>query len=457
MDRMTAPRAVIVGGGFAGLTASHYLRKAGWDVVLLEASNAVGGRVQTVRKQGYVLDTGATQMSSGYGEYLALCKELGLIDQMIESHRLVGVLRHGRIHVIDSGSVISGPLSPVLTWRGKLTLMKAIGQYLAVRPPIDVLDVPSSHSLDTESAAEYASRCLSQEMFDVLVDPLVRTYVMNRGRNVSALEWFSALRNLGGQKMLSLSGGNDVLPRALARDAKVLLGAAATSVRKTGEQMQVAYRDRSGAQHEITADACVLATRLPEAIALYAPVRDWAGRLNETLRYNRAWVVQVGYRVRPTCNVVGVLLPSAESPAVGLLWCEHNKNPDRVPAGHSLFSVYSDEAANDENLPKSDADLIQLGQEFVERLFPELRGHRDLAHITRWPMAIPNPAPGVYRDLHEMKQRLDPADRVQLAGDYFTCTGQNSAIYYGKRAALNLIHHHAHAARGTQLNEALHD
>ena len=38
-----------------------------------------------------------------------------------------------------------------------------------------------------------------------------------------------------------------------------------------------------------------------------------------------------------------------------------------------------------------------------------------------------------------MKTRLDASDPVQLAGDYFTCTGQNSAIFYGQAAARTLL------------------
>ena len=38
---------VIVGAGMAGLTCAYYLRKAGRSVYLVEASDCVGGRLQT--------------------------------------------------------------------------------------------------------------------------------------------------------------------------------------------------------------------------------------------------------------------------------------------------------------------------------------------------------------------------------------------------------------------------
>lgn len=436
-------KAVVVGGGFAGLTAGYELRKAGWDVTLIEAADEVGGRVRTVRKQGYTIDIGATQMSTGYRQYLALCTELGLRDRMIASSPYVGLFRKGRIHCIDGRSLLSGALTSALSPRAKLKLLNTVIDARAVSPPIDVFDVSRSHARDCESAAQYCRRRLSQELYEVLVNPLLRCYVMNNAEAVSALEWFSALKNLGGQTMLSLSGGNDRLPKALAKSLDVRLNTQALQLEKSSEGVKLTVRDACGRDEEILAHVCVLATRLPEATDIYPPAMDIAGSFGHTLRYNRAWVVHVGYRTRPAQKICGLLLPTAEAPDVSLLWFEHNKNPDRVPPGHALFSVYSDEVTNDRCYNMGDADLIELGCAFVERLFPEMRAHRDLTRLTRWPRAIPNPAPGYYREMHAMKPRLDAADTVQLAGDYLTCTGQNSAIHSGKRAADNLLAHHS--------------
>jgi Flavin containing amine oxidoreductase len=44
----SAPRVVVVGAGLAGLTAALDLTESGWDVVVLEARDRVGGRVHTI-------------------------------------------------------------------------------------------------------------------------------------------------------------------------------------------------------------------------------------------------------------------------------------------------------------------------------------------------------------------------------------------------------------------------
>ena len=44
-------RVVIVGAGISGLTAAKMLRDAGHDIVVLESTNRVGGRIQTYRHE----------------------------------------------------------------------------------------------------------------------------------------------------------------------------------------------------------------------------------------------------------------------------------------------------------------------------------------------------------------------------------------------------------------------
>ncbi len=58
------PRAAIVGAGLSGLTAGYRLQTAGWRVDVFEATNSPGGRVQTVRRDGYAIDTGASALGS---------------------------------------------------------------------------------------------------------------------------------------------------------------------------------------------------------------------------------------------------------------------------------------------------------------------------------------------------------------------------------------------------------
>ncbi|GAB3929381.1 NAD(P)/FAD-dependent oxidoreductase [Larkinella terrae] len=62
------PSVVIVGAGMAGLTCAVYLRQAGIEATLLEASDGVGGRIRTDLVDGFRLDRGFQILLTAYPE-----------------------------------------------------------------------------------------------------------------------------------------------------------------------------------------------------------------------------------------------------------------------------------------------------------------------------------------------------------------------------------------------------
>ena len=59
-------RALVIGAGFAGLSAARALRQSGWQVTVLEARDRFGGRVLTDRSiNGHVFDLGPTWLHEG--------------------------------------------------------------------------------------------------------------------------------------------------------------------------------------------------------------------------------------------------------------------------------------------------------------------------------------------------------------------------------------------------------
>jgi oxygen-dependent protoporphyrinogen oxidase len=427
-------KAVVVGAGLAGLAAAYRLQKAGWEVVVLEAAAEIGGRTRTFRKDGYLLERGATQLSTGYRAYLKLADEIGLGGQIAECANTVMLMRGGQLYEIDGTRPIAALFSKALSFRSKLRMIRGIRDYLRYRPK-DVLDVSEAWRADTETAEAYCERRLNREIFDVLVDPLIRTYTINRGANVSALEWFSGLANLAGQRMLALRGGIGSFPAALAAMLDVRLSTPVSQVRRDRGGVLVTLEDGE----TISADGCVIATPLPQAAAMAPELAEAVGPLDACLKYNRAVNVYLGYRRRTLTDALGVMVPTAEHPHIGLVWFDHNKLSETVPDGHSLITCYFEEGGLNDLQGCDDAVFGKMADDFVTRLFPELAGQLDMVEVVRWRAAIPNPAPGIYTQINRMKYLLSPSDAIQLAGDYFTCTGQNSAIHWGEVAAANLI------------------
>ena len=62
------PEVVVIGGGLAGLVCALRLQEGGVDVRILEAADAVGGRVRTDTVEGFSLDRGFQVLLDSYPE-----------------------------------------------------------------------------------------------------------------------------------------------------------------------------------------------------------------------------------------------------------------------------------------------------------------------------------------------------------------------------------------------------
>ncbi len=70
----TKPGVVIIGAGLAGLAAALHLEASGYVPLILEASGAIGGRVKTESKDGFLLDAGFQVLNTSYREIPTKCK-----------------------------------------------------------------------------------------------------------------------------------------------------------------------------------------------------------------------------------------------------------------------------------------------------------------------------------------------------------------------------------------------
>lgn len=96
---------VILGAGIAGLVAAYELRRAGWNVTVLEARDRIGGRVWTVRggdrieqmgrpdqlcrfSDGLYLNAGAARIPTAHHLILGYAKRFGVpLEVMVNSNR----------------------------------------------------------------------------------------------------------------------------------------------------------------------------------------------------------------------------------------------------------------------------------------------------------------------------------------------------------------------------------
>jgi phytoene desaturase len=59
----TVPKVIVIGAGLAGLSSACYLSQRGYDVTVIEATDAPGGRCGQIRDAGFTFDTGPTVLT----------------------------------------------------------------------------------------------------------------------------------------------------------------------------------------------------------------------------------------------------------------------------------------------------------------------------------------------------------------------------------------------------------
>jgi len=262
-------RAVVVGGGIAGLTAARDLAAAGREVLVLEGSPGIGGKLRSASVAGVTVDVGAESMLARRPEGVDLVEELGLP----EAHPATtssSVWTRGALRPLPR-SVMGVPTdieqvaaSGVLSAAG----LDRLRHESPGRPVVDGEDV---------SVGELVATRLGDEVVDRLVEPLLGGVYAGHARLLSARATVPQLVAWSGEASLvvagasqpgwfsyrpvfvGVEGGLGRLPVALAATLDVRTGAPVRELRRTPTGFVLVVGPTTDAEG-VEADEVVLAT-----------------------------------------------------------------------------------------------------------------------------------------------------------------------------------------------------
>ena len=151
-------RAVIIGGGISGLATAWLLKnkaeREGIDlaITLLEKEPNFGGKIRTIKTEGYLCEWGPNGFLDSKPQTLDLCTELGASGQLLRSND------NARKRFIYSGGILNrlpenGPSflkSKLISWPGKIRL--------AMEPII-----PQYKGTEDETLGDFGRRRLGDE------------------------------------------------------------------------------------------------------------------------------------------------------------------------------------------------------------------------------------------------------------------------------------------------------
>jgi oxygen-dependent protoporphyrinogen oxidase len=433
--------AVIVGAGIAGLTAGWTLRDR--RLLVLEATDRVGGRMRSEPRGPYWLNLGA-HLFGGPGSLLdGLVREMGLETRPIPGNRM-GLAFRGRI--IAHGRPETYPFRLPLPLRARLSLIRAglrlrraaRGYLRAARPRPGETPAETRARVLAYRDDETFARCLGDLHPDVAaIFRAIAERVTAEPDQISAgcgaalfaLVW-------GDDRTLArnLIGGSALLPQALAHrlGEAVLTGAAVEEIVQRPEGVRVRF-SRRGTRAEVSAAYAVVAT---PAHVTRAIVRDLPRDTADAL----AWIPYGPF-------VCGAFLTEETGPmpwdhlyalavvekSFNMLFNHANplRTGDKREPGGSLM-VYAGGDRGKRLLPLSDDEIRALFLRDLHDVLPATRGIVREVLIQRWEHAIPYAPPGRARVQPALSR---PLGRVFLAGDYLEFPEMEAAAATGLEAA----------------------
>jgi oxygen-dependent protoporphyrinogen oxidase len=415
--------AVIVGGGIAGLTAAWRLR--GRSIVLLEASDRLGGRIRSERRGDYWLNFGAHVFGAPGSATGRLLTELGVAAEPVPG-RLAAVALKGAI--VKSGPVELFPLRLPLTMSARLALVRAgLKLRFAVR---------RYGNIAAERAGEDpATR--QQRMLEFLDDRSFAEFIGPLPGDVSALFRSTLTRSSGEPGDLAagygigyfhlvwnrsqglsrnILGGPSTLIDALAQGVagRIETGAVVTAVEPRGETATVRYR-RDGEEHRLEARAVVVAAPAYEVRRIVADLPNDTAAALDAIPYGPYVVgaLKTGeHGPMPWDDVYAIATPGR---SFSMLFNTANvlRTGPRQPGGTLMVYAAADFARALDG--EDDEAVAARYRDDLDQLFPGARDVIEETVVLRLPSGIPYPRPGRSRLQPALTRSLAP---VHLAGDY---------------------------------------
>ena len=410
---MTSPlpataQVIVVGAGLAGLVAARTLQSAGIDTVVLEGSDAPGGRVRSDVVDGYVLDRGFQILLTGYPEVHRQLDMAALDLRAFEPGALVW--RDGKGTVVGDpfrrpatlASTAFAPVGSVID-KARIALLRAKLLRADPRALLRGDDIPTAAAL---RGAGFSSRIIER-----FFRPLVGGIQLDPS--------LSASRRMFDVIFRTLADGDSVVPaRGMGAITEQLASRLLPGTLHLGTRVEKVEPGRVTVQggHAISARDVIVATEGPAAAGLLGlpPVASrsagcvWFAADESPV--DGAWIVLDGHGHGPVLNVAVM----------------SNVSPHYAPAGKHLIAAA---------IPGMvDGDLESVARRQLRSWWgPQVDGWRHL-RTDRIPHGQPDQSPPF-----SPKKRVSLGNGMWVCGDHRDTASIQGAMYSGRRCAEAVI------------------
>lgn len=440
---------VVVGGGVAGLVAARDLAAAGRDVLLLEGSPAIGGKLRSGEVAGLTVDVGAEAMLARRPEGVALAAEIGA-EVVHPTAATSGVWSRGALRAMPR-SLMGVPFDVDQLAASGVLSRAGLARALAEQ---------DSEVGDDVSVGDLVAARLGDEIVDRLVEPLLGGVYAGHARHISAaaavpqllamarrgslLEQAAAVPASSVPVFAALPGGMGRLPGLVAADGgfEVRTSATVRALRRTPSGWSVTVGPTTHPE-TVGAGAVVVATPAAPTARLLGEVAPAAATELAGIGTASVAVVTLAFRARDVPDALversGFLVPPVEGRAIKASTFSFAKwawvrelDPDVVVLRTSL-GRHGEEAtlqADDEGLVGvSLADLAAMAGITARPLD---------THVQRWGGALPQYAVGHVERVARIRAAVDALPGLAVCGAAYDGVGIPAVIGSARRAVASV-------------------
>ncbi|MGW5303193.1 flavin monoamine oxidase family protein [Streptomyces griseoluteus] len=429
---------VVVGAGMAGLMAATALDGKA-DVVVLEASERAGGRVETVRKGDYWINVG-TQFTEGTGPLIDALRHHGIEMGSLADKSVALVLNGG---LVDTSKLFS------LMFRTRMGFLDRVGMALVGARIVSAVPFVESDSGIAKRVRAKLDRRLASDLLRGVRSELTREVVRSwSGQWMGCEPGETAATQLVASIGVALAdpakvpnfalptGGNQTLTDILAADLgeRLRLGAGVRSVEAAGDGVVVQYADADGSLVRVRAKRAIVAVPSDVATRILPGLPQTYRNAFDDIRYGR--YVVVGFFTeeegpQPWDDFFGVSTPQLSFQAMFNHAAALRKGGVRRPGG--ALACFAGGAAADSLFELSDEEITARFARDLLSVCPQLRGRLGEGIVRRHQRVVPFWAPGRRASLPTLRAPLGP---IHLAGDYqLDMPSLADAATSGERAA----------------------
>lgn len=470
------PKIVIIGGGLSGLAAAFRLRelqtekKFDGESLLIEAGNRFGGTIQSIERQGFLLELGADAFLSEKPEAVALAKRLGIENQLLptnDENRRAFIARYGKLRPIPANFRLIAPTdipaffaSEILSRHGKIRL--ANERFL----PPKIVD-------EDETLANFVRRRFGKEALERIAQPMFAGIYtadpeklsmqatqpqflrleQKYGSVIKGLEESQSNAQTPKSKVEIGSGARYSLFLSFQNGMQTLLDALVSKLPQDSlclnSQVKTIYFDKANCvwqiklenDDQIRADAVCLALPAHKIAALLQNQFSTLSAELSAIEYASTATVNFGFRrdqIAHRLDGFGFVVPFIERRTLLAATFSSVKFALRSPETGVLLRAFVGGALQPDQYALDNAKMISGVLQDLRDLIG-LTGQPLFADVARWERSMPQYHLGHLEKIARIKDLLGNVASLQLATTAIDGVGMPDSIRHGETAAEKLV------------------